>query len=187
MKKTDIKRHLKEYSVYQQRKTTINHAFASALSVAEKYDEGVLDTALRILGQNPNDDLKCVYCDKPAKTWDHVFSVVNNSEFSGIGHQIGNLLPCCKECNSQKGRKDWKLYLYSLILEPEERDKKIVMIQAYIDRNTVNIKDKLQQICNKELKELKDVKEQIFELMKRADTISATVRQKIKEDKKNSA
>ena len=38
MKKNDLKRHLKDYSIYAKRSSTISHAFASALSVADDYD-----------------------------------------------------------------------------------------------------------------------------------------------------
>lgn len=43
MRKESIKTHLKEYSIYNKRKTTINHAFASALSVPDDYDEKLID------------------------------------------------------------------------------------------------------------------------------------------------
>jgi hypothetical protein len=81
VRKKDIKRHLQDYSIYGKRKTTINHAFASALSVADEYDEYKIDTALLSIGQDPNNDLLCVYCDKPAETWDHIMAVVKKGNF----------------------------------------------------------------------------------------------------------
>jgi len=97
MKKQDIKKNLQDFSIYGKRKTTIAHAFASALSVADSYDEKGIDTALRILGQDPKSDLLCVYCGKPAETRDHIMAIVKGGKFLGYGHQIGNLVPCCKE------------------------------------------------------------------------------------------
>ena len=76
MKKKDLKKHLKNYSIYGKRSSTISHAFASALSIADEYDVDKIDKAITILGQNPDNDLRCAYCDKPAETWDHIKAVV---------------------------------------------------------------------------------------------------------------
>jgi len=70
MKKESIKAHLAQYSIVRKRKTTIHHAFASAIAPVDVYDEEKLRTALGLLGQDA-DDLKCVYCGGPAHTWDH--------------------------------------------------------------------------------------------------------------------
>ena len=90
MKKKDLKRHLQDYPIYSKRSSTINDAFASALSIADDFDEEKINTALKILGQDPDADLLCAYCDKSAETWDHIKAVVSKSSFSGHGHQINN-------------------------------------------------------------------------------------------------
>lgn len=46
VKINDIKRHLKSYSIYGKRKTTINHAFASALAINDEYSEEEVRKAL---------------------------------------------------------------------------------------------------------------------------------------------
>jgi hypothetical protein len=46
MKKEDIKRHLNTYSIYNKRRTTINHAFASAIAPSDNYDEKKISEAL---------------------------------------------------------------------------------------------------------------------------------------------
>jgi hypothetical protein len=53
MKKKDLKRHLQDYSIFSKRSSTINHAFASALSIADDYNEEKINTAISILGQDP--------------------------------------------------------------------------------------------------------------------------------------
>lgn len=73
MKIESIKTHLRPYSIFGKRKTTINHTFASAIAPNDSYDINLLKKAIVLLGQNPEKDLKCVYCDKPAKTWDHAW------------------------------------------------------------------------------------------------------------------
>src|SRR5687767_8294859 len=120
MNKKSIKTHLKSYSIFQKRKTTINHAFASALAPADSYEDEILSDALECLGQDSNKDLRCVYCDNEAQTWDHLIGLVKDSELRGYGHQIGNLVPCCKSCNSKKGSKDWKLFLRERVRDAEQ-------------------------------------------------------------------
>ena len=99
MKPSGIKRHLRPYSMVQRRKTTINHAFASALAPCDEYDENRVAEAMALLGQTDLDDLRCVYCDSAAETWDHLVGLVKDSKLNGYGHQIGNLVPCCRDCN----------------------------------------------------------------------------------------
>ena len=105
MKKNRIKSHLAPYSIFQKRTTTINHAFASAIAPVEKYDEATLNAALLLLGQNPDGDLDCVYCNSNAETWDHLVGLVEKGEFRGYGHQVGNLVPCCRKCSRRQGRR----------------------------------------------------------------------------------
>ncbi len=65
---------------YGKRRTTINHAFASAIAPSDNYDEKNINEALEFLGQNPNEDLKCVFCNDEAETWDHLVGLVKNGE-----------------------------------------------------------------------------------------------------------
>ena len=180
MNKEDIKRHLQEYSIYGKRKTTINHAFASALSVADAYDEKKVDEALSLLGQDPEQNLLCVYCDKPAETWDHIMAIVKDGKFSGFGHQIGNLIPCCKDCNSKKGNKDWRKFLF--IKRPEEIENPNVVhkIEAYIEHNTVKFENLLDFEISQEVKILESIKEQIFALMQAGDEQAKIIRDNLR-------
>ncbi|UYZ58071.1 HNH endonuclease [Hymenobacter latericus] len=180
MKKTAIKSHLKDYSIYHKRWTTINHAFAAALSAADEYDEQAVDEALKVLGQDPDGELLCAYCDEPAATWDHISSTVSKGEFSGIGHQIGNLVPCCKACNSSKGSKSWQTYLNSRNLDEETKRQKAELISLYIQRGVVNTKQVIEQTSSKELAELNAIKNEVYQLMKRADELAAIVRHNVR-------
>lgn len=100
-----IRSHLLSYSIVSKRKTTIAHAFASALAPSDVYDEKTVESALVALGQKNLKQLSCVYCEEPAQTWDHLESLVKDGKLNtdGYGHQIGNLVPCCRACNSKKG------------------------------------------------------------------------------------
>ncbi|QOP43705.1 hypothetical protein FJR45_06975 [Sulfurimonas sediminis] len=115
MKKEDIKRHLHTYSVYGKRRTTINHAFASAIAPSDDYDETKINEALEFLGQNPNQDLTCVFCNDEAETWDHLVGLIKNGELRGFGHQIGNLVPCCKNVILKKAVKSLTNLLINLM------------------------------------------------------------------------
>ena len=44
------------------------------------------------------DDPPCVYCGKPADTADHILPVA-----MGGTHELTNLVPACKACNSARG------------------------------------------------------------------------------------
>jgi 5-methylcytosine-specific restriction endonuclease McrA len=177
MKKTDIKRHLQDYSIFQKRATTINHAFASAISIADNYNEEKLNAALLILGQDPNGILLCAYCDKAAETWDHIKAVVVKGEFSGYGHILNNLIPCCKHCNSSKGNKDWKQYLEKEGLNTPDRIKRI---EKYISQHNTDLLNILNIVCEDEMKELDKIKKQVIELLKQGDKQAIIIRNKAK-------
>ncbi|MBI5888371.1 MAG: hypothetical protein HZB82_06650 [Deltaproteobacteria bacterium] len=177
MKKQSIKSHLKPYSIFQKRKTTINHAFASALAPTDDYNEQHVNNAINSLYQNPDSDLICVYCDNTAETWDHLVGLVKEGNLRGYGHQIGNLVPCCKECNSKKGSKDWQEFIDSEKQDEEKRSRLKRCLQTYIehfakpvDINTINTE------MPNEYMEYLGIREQIFSLMKRADTLVEIIR-----------
>lgn len=182
MKKDDLKRHLKDYSIFGKRSSTISHAFASALSIADDYDVAKIDKAISLLGQNPDDDLLCAYCDNPAETWDHVKAVVVNTAYSGYGHQISNLIPCCKSCNSSKGNKDWKEYLRLKGFSTEER---VTRIESYINHNYIDTKNLLESDDFREdLILFNEIKEQVFKLLKSGDQQAKKIRYKIRQTNK---
>ena len=177
MKKQSIKSHLKPYSILQKRKTTINHAFASALAPNDNYDEQVIDEALRLLGQNPNKDMECVYCGREAETWDHLVGLVKDSQLRGYGHQIGNLVPCCKNCNSKKGSKDWQQFIQSEIRDEQRRTVVEARMSQYLERyaKPVDI-DQMKKEMPQDLAKYTELRDKIFELMKEADRIAEKIR-----------
>lgn len=171
MKYSTIKKHLQPYIIVTRRKTTINHAFAAAVAPHDNYDDGRIREAILKLGQDPELALNCVYCGKPAETWDHVFATVKNSEFSGQGHRLGNLLPCCKQCNSSKGSKNWQIYLK--LRMPIDCDERIRKIAAYLD--LFNVQDELLK-NSKDYEELMSLRNQVLDLLSHADLIAKKIR-----------
>lgn len=167
MKIESAKKFFKRYSVFQQRKTTINHAFASALAGKGDWNPESLALALREdFKQDPEKDLRCVYCDAPAATWDHLIGLVRNGQPHGPGHQVGNLVPCCTSCNQRKGGKDWTVFIPLVFEDVDIRKIKESRISAYQRRATT-----IAMLGDAEIKQLDTIKEQIFALMKQADDI----------------
>jgi hypothetical protein len=168
---SSIRSHLRPYLIVARRKTTINHAFAAAIAPSDEYSDARVRGALQVLGQDPDKALVCVYCEKPAETWDHVFATVKDSAFSGHGHRLGNLLPCCKACNSSKGNKDWRKYLRSLA-----RPNGGVQ-EACIERFllTYAVLDKIPE-QSPEYVRLLELKAQVLVLMAEADQLAKVIR-----------
>jgi hypothetical protein len=117
-----FKKQMKKYKT-TNRTSTLSHAFASALAMSEIYDEDVLIEKLAILGQDPDEPLHCVFCQAAARTIDHLNGLVSNSKFTGHGHVIGNLVPCCELCNQSKGNKPWREFAYSNGTSPEQIER----------------------------------------------------------------
>lgn len=174
MKCSDIRRHLKPYSISAMRTTTVNHAFAAAMAPCDTYDEEQTREAMHLLGQDP-DDLDCVYCGSKAETWDHVHATVSAKNFSGYGHRLGNLLPCCKPCNSRKGNRRWSVYLERLGLSAGDLNVRRQLIQGYLDRYGLRDAIPSQHV---EFEELQEIRRQVLHLFAKADVLAKSLRAK---------
>lgn len=174
MRAKSITSHLKPYRMLANRRTTINHMFAAAIAPHDIYNEERVRAAVMLLGNDPNDDLACAYCGNPAETWDHVFATVRNSRFSGHGHQLGNLLPCCKPCNSRKGNKAWQTYLESLPLEKADLESRFQIIKSYLE--TYEIFDTAPALTN-DHEILDGIRIKILELVAEGDEIATRIRE----------
>jgi 5-methylcytosine-specific restriction endonuclease McrA len=176
MRCSDIRRHLKPYSILTNRTTTVNHAFAAAIAPCDPYDAQKTCDAMRLLRQDPEGDLTCIYCGLTAETWDHVRATVLDKKFSGFGHRLGNLLPCCKQCNSRKGNRSWSDYLNSLSFDPAELVLRRQLIEAYLAEYPCldSIPEHLP-----EYQQLQELRRQVLELFAQADRIAKELRLKV--------
>jgi hypothetical protein len=175
MKAKSIISHLRPYSIFKKRRTTIAHAFASALALADIFDGDKVASALQSLGQNP-DNLHCVYCCQPAQTWDHLFNLVKAGESNGHGHQIGNLVPCCRDCNSSKGGKSFEVYVDSLArLDQERRVELKARLRAHSELAT---KNRLRPSMNERvlLEKYRAIQDQVLALLQAADACATEIR-----------
>ena len=173
MKFASIARHLRPYRMVTRRRTTINHMFAAAISPNDPYEVDRVRKAVTILENDPERDLECAYCGAPAETWDHIYATVKDSRFSGYGHRIGNLLPCCKPCNSKKGNKAWDRHLASLPLTDAERRVRSARIKKYLAAFLNSDQNHLQTDDHHMLDE---IRETILTLMAEADLIAERIR-----------
>jgi hypothetical protein len=172
-----IRQHLKPYSIVARRSTTVNHAFAAAVAPCDAYEEQVVRAAVAKLGQDPDSDLVCVYCGLPAETWDHINATVRNKLFSGFGHRLGNLLPCCKPCNSRKGNKAWLAHMNSVVLDPAERSRREALIGAYIEQHSTADPPPAD---SPEYQELLRLQRHVLDLFAQADELAKRIRAKSK-------
>lgn len=178
MKISSIKSHLRPYNMVAKRKTTINHAFASAIAPNDDYDERRVFEAMQSLGMH-TEDLKCVYCKNAAETWDHIVGTVQGGVFSGFGHVLGNLVPCCKQCNSRKGNKLFEDFVRDDVgLSGARAIELIDRIRAHQLRcGCPGVSyDDIRRACPHEVRRLEEIKEQIIELMTEADRLAETVK-----------
>ncbi len=177
MNLSSIKRHLKPYSVYSRRKTTINHAFASSLAPCDSYNEDRIAKAISSLGQDPYGDLTCVYCGSTAQTWDHLVSLVKDGQLQGYGHQVGNLVPSCRDCNSRKGNKAWSLFLEEAIPNQKKRRAVKDRLRRYLRLNAREVDVSLaEQRHRDKWRRYEELKTEIFQGMKEADKLAEILR-----------
>ncbi len=99
---------MRRVSIVGERGSSVNNAFALALAMVSAFDEDAINKALESVNQYPPEPLKCVYCDAPAMDADHLNGLVKATKYTGHGQVIGNLVPCCKDCNSRKGNMAWR-------------------------------------------------------------------------------
>lgn len=177
MKLSAIKSHLRPYSIVQRRRTTINHAFASALAPCDEYDEERLAQAMALLGQEDLDNFRCVYCGSPAETWDHLVGLVKDSQLYGYGHQLGNLVPCCRGCNSLKGNRDWREFLREKVPAAAECERVERRLAEYLASYAIEIDLGLpQEEHPAEWQRYNEIKQQLFDLMTEADILAGELR-----------
>lgn len=174
---SSIKQHLRPYCIVARRRTTINHAFAACIAPHDAYDAERVKEAIVVLGQDLEKAIRCAYCGGEAETWDHVHATVSKTKFSGHGHRLGNLLPCCKPCNSQKGNKDWLQFLKTLRMPEAERAERERRIAEYLGR--FGVLDEIPE-QSPEYEELLRLRVEVLEIFKRADELAAIIRSRSK-------
>ncbi len=177
VKVSSIRKYLRPSTVLG-RKSTVANAFASALAPYDVYDAAAVSQAMRDLDQDPDADLACVYCGSEAATWDHVFNRVVKGDFSGHGHRIRNLVPCCRTCNESKGQKPWREFLEARNLP--DQDARVTRLERFLgsaDAQPLST-DSMKERAGEELARFLEIRAQVFELMTEADRLASAIRRK---------
>jgi hypothetical protein len=94
------------------RKSSITNAFVSAIIPVIPPTHIEVQTALKILGMEP-DDVRCAYCGDASTEWDHLRPLVMGRRPTGYISEIANLVPSCGKCNQSKGNKNWRDWIIS--------------------------------------------------------------------------
>ncbi|WP_120251485.1 HNH endonuclease [Sphingobium sp. YG1] len=177
MRASSIKKYLRPSTIVG-RKSTFANAFASALAPHDIYTPEAVAQALRDLEQDPDQELQCVYCEAAAATWDHVFNRVLKGEFSGHGHRIRNLVPCCRTCNESKGQKPWRNFLE--LRNPPDKEARIRRIEQFLASAEVKpiSSEVASHNADEDLKRFLEIRSQVFDLLTEADRLAVIIRQK---------
>lgn len=178
MKIDSIKRYLRPQSI-MGRKSTFSNAFASALAPHDAYSAKLVAEAVRDLGQDPESELVCVYCDAPGATWDHVFNRVIKGEFSGHGHRIRNLVPCCRTCNERKGQKPWREWL--AIVSPTSLEQRAAKMERFLNGavSASLSSEHFDRYAGSEMQRYLQIRRTVFELLQEADALAVSIRGKM--------
>lgn len=178
MKLQSIKSHLKPYSIVAKRATTVAHAFASAIAPTDEYDHQLVGEAINVLGQSDPNNLDCVYCSRPAETWDHLTSLVKDKQPHGFGHQIRNLVPCCKRCNSMKRGDSYPKYIDTLVaLSKKERAQLKGRLTRYLKKAKM-VDPRKDTVAIKELlAKYQKAQEKVLATFRAADRLAKEIRE----------
>ena len=174
-----IRSHLTPYSISSKRRTTVAHAFASALAPCDKYDLEKVEAALIALGQKDLNELSCVYCGRPGQTWDHIENLVKAGRLNGYGHQIGNLVPSCRECNSEKGGKPFRDYIAANArLTDSEKATLIRTLEMHLALAKPIEPSALDPEGQAALSQFLELQAQVLRLMEQADKYAEVLRKR---------
>lgn len=100
--------------------------------------------------------------------------------FRGFGHQIGNLVPCCKKCNSKKGSKEFDKFINQHDNIYFDKNELIELLSKYQMKFAKEIDlDLLKEKTPDEYKAFLKVKQEIFDLMEQADILADKLRKNI--------
>lgn len=178
MKVSTIKKYLRPSTV-MGRKSTFANAFASAMAPHDIYVQAEVAEAIRDLGHDPDAELQCVYCGAEAATWDHVFNRVVKGDFSGHGHRVRNLVPCCRTCNESKGQKPWREFFQTR--NPPDKEERIRRMEQFLsssDAQPIGM-EAMRHKAGEELTQFLEIRSKVFDLMAEADRLAMIIRQKV--------
>lgn len=98
-------------------------------------------------------------------------SLVSNGRLSGFGHQLGNLVPACGDCNSEKTNRPFRDFVRDSKRIAGDRNDLIKRLENHLTLATpIEIPSPESSPI---VRELFDVQQQILDLMVKADELVA--------------
>ena len=120
-------------SVINQRLSSVTHSVAKYHSKVPNEEITDEDRALKASVLNMNG--KCEYCEvEEAKTVDHYRKLVENKFPTKYCDDFWNQIPCCKKCNSSKGKQDYWVWINGTSISNPFREMTDIKKQCNINK-----------------------------------------------------
>lgn len=88
-------------------------------------------------------------------------------------------MPSCKDCNSSKGAKDFRVFVAGLIsLSDAQKERLLASLENHQQLAKPFKAGDLSADIKKKLDQLKALKAEIFDLMKQGDTIASEIKKR---------
>jgi HNH endonuclease len=94
------------------RSSTISSQFARARAPYIKPTAAQIEARYKLFNIDPEQE-QCAYCGGIQTEWDHIFAVVEETQWTGYATEIGNLIPACGKCNQSRGKKSIRGWMSS--------------------------------------------------------------------------
>ena len=187
MKKDSPFRMPKRVNVKARSSSITNAFFNGIIPCIEPKDEEV-DEALKVLGMT-EDTICCAYCGDKMSEWEHFHPLVVDKKPTGYITEIHNLVPSCNKCNSSKGNKEWKKWMYSKakhspksrgIADMEQRVKRLEDYEKRFAAKTYDLEALVgEELWKEHLKNLDDIINMMNEAQLTSDEIQEILKNKI--------
>lgn len=93
------------------RTSSMTNAFYNGILPVVKHSKEEEKKLKALLNYDDTKGWQCIYCGKPANTFDHLNSLIKDKQPTGYFSEPGNLVPSCNSCNSSKGKKHWQEFM----------------------------------------------------------------------------
>lgn len=172
-------------SKLSSRTSTISNSFAMSITPYINPTDEEVKNLYETLGISIG---QCAYCLRESGSVDHFRSLVKDGMPSGYVTDITNLVPCCTQCNSKKGGKDWYEWYTSnenikrlkdeVGLCDEQIQTRIEKLQAF-EKNTKSYKIDFYDVLGDEYNEYIRRKEELNKRLKEEQEFCDTLLSKV--------
>lgn len=130
--------------------SSITNSFVNGIIPVINPTDEEISNALEALGMDEN-NIHCIYCGGPYSEWDHLHPLIVDKLPSGYISEINNLVPCCSNCNSSKGNKEWSEFMDTKKSTSGWEDRRKCLEKYNADRKRVRLsQDDFKAACGEE-------------------------------------